>query len=300
MTRCKNFKELKKKLPELQEKVFLNNYTSFKIGGPANYFYKAKDKDELIKAIKIAKEFNLPFFILGKGSNVLFSDKGFDGLVIKCQMSNAKCQENEIYAEAGAELDNLVKMAEERSLTGLEWAMGIPGTIGGAVYGNAQAFDNKISDIVKNVEFIDQESFKIRNFSNQQCQFSIKNSIFKINKKLIILSVILKLRKGDKREIREKVKEFLSYRKEKHPLNLPSAGSIFINPVNASAGCLIEQCGLKGRRIGQAQISQKHANFIVNLGQAKAEDVLKLIKQAKQEVKKKFGIELKEEIQIIL
>ena len=313
--------EIKKALPEVRENVSLAQYTTIKIGGSARYFFIAENKEELIKAIKAAKENDLPFFIMAGGSNLLFSDEGFNGLVVKCQMSDAECRGEEIIAQAGARLDDLVKLSREKELTGLEWAAGIPGTIGGAVYGNAQAFGAKMSDIVKNVEALDIKSLEVKNLSKEECSFSSKNSVFKKAKNLIILSVVLELKKGDKKEIVEQVKKFMSYRKEKHPLNFPSAGSVFVNPEIAvkdiellkkfpelkemsgkkviHSGYLIEKCGLKGRRIGNAQVSEKHANFIVNLGGAKAKDVLELIELIKREVKDKFEILLKKEIQII-
>lgn len=291
--------DIREKLPEIKENVSLAEQTTFKIGGPARYFFAAENKEDFVKAVGAAKEFELAFFILGGGSNILFSDKGFDGLVIKILSSKLEIQDSKIYVETGVRLDDLVKSAEDNSLAGLEWLVGIPGTVGGAVYGNAQAFGKRMSDIVEEVEALNRESMEIKKFSKEDCSFSLKNSIFKNNKSLIILSVVLRMEKGDKEEIQEKIKEYLDYRREEHPLDFPSAGSVFINPEKEPAGCLIEKCGLKGKKIGQAQISEKHANFIVNLGGAKAEDVLKLIKLAREKVKEKFGIELKEEIQII-
>jgi len=282
----------------------LKNYTTFRIGGPAKYFFKAKSKKDLIKAIQAAKELNLPFFILGGGSNVLFSDKGFKGLVIKVQSSKIESKEAEnknkiIYIESGVKLSHLVKLSLKNSLTGLEWAAGIPGTIGGAIRGNTGAFGGSMSDIVKSVEVLHLPELKIKNYELKDCKFSYKENIFKKNKNLIILSCTLELKKGDKKEIEEKIKYFLDYREKNHPLDFFSAGCIFKNPGKKSAGELIEKCGLKGKKIGDAQISEKHANFIVNLGKAHSEDVLKLINLIKKEVKKKFGIELKKEIRFI-
>lgn len=320
-------------LPEVKENVSLAEHTTFKIGGPARYFFVAESKENLIKAVKAAKDLSIPFFILAGGSNVLFSDKGFNGLIIKFQMqpygesacgrpANFKFQKNEIYVGAGVKLDTLANLAKENCLTGIEWAAGIPGcTVGGAVFGNAQAFGRRISDSVKKIEALDIRTLEIKEFSKEECCFSLKSSIFKTDKNLIILSVILELKKGDKEEIENKIKEHLNYRKEKHPMDFPSAGSVFINreikiedpellrefpELNEfnrknfiPSSFLIEKCGLKGKRIGNAQISEKHAGFIVNLGGAKSEDVLKLIELAKKKVKEKFKIELKEEIIII-
>ncbi|MBM3250617.1 MAG: UDP-N-acetylmuramate dehydrogenase [Candidatus Nealsonbacteria bacterium] len=306
------FRKLKKELPGVQKKTLLSEHTTFKIGGPAKYFFIAKNKNELIEAIKWAKEKKLPLFVLGGGSNVLALDQGFDGLVIKVQSSNFKiftphqskdwcgAKSKIIYAEAGAGIKDLVELTERKSLTGFEWAAGIPGTIGGAVYGNAQAFDGKMSDAIKSVEILDAKNFKIKNLLKKQCQLSLKNSIFKKNKDFIILSVILKLKKGDKRKIQKKIKENLDLRRRRHPLNFPSAGSVFINKSKKfPSSFLIEQCGLKGKRVGDAYVSEKHSGFIVNLGKAKAKDILELIKIIKKEVRKKFKINLKEEIRMI-
>lgn len=301
--------------------ISLDRYTAFKIGGKARYFFEARNIEDLMEAIKSAKKLKLPFFILGGGANVLFSDKGFNGLVIKIKMTDFGFLKNKIIAEAGAQLGDLVWLSRKESLKGLEWAAGIPGTIGGAVYGNAQAFGNKISEIVESAEALDVKSLKIKKLSKKECRFDIKSSLFKKNKNLIILSVILKLKKGDRKKIEESIKEHLEYRKKHHPLNFPSAGSVFINIESTirnkkilekypklkefnkkriiHAGYLAEECGLKGEKIGGAQISEKHGNFIVNFNNAKAEDVKKLIKLMKREIKNKFGLLLKEEIQII-
>jgi UDP-N-acetylmuramate dehydrogenase len=285
---------------EFQENVSLAQYTSFRIGGPARYFFIAKNKEELIEAIKKAKGAKLPIFILGGGNNVLAPDKGYQGLVIKIQNSEIKIQDSNIQAEAGAVLVKLVSLATNKSLTGLEWAAGIPGTIGGAVYGNAQAFGTKISDIIKEVEVLDNKSLEIKTLVVDQCNFSEKKSIFKENKDLIVLSVNLELKKGNKDQIKQRIKKHLEFRKKNQPLEFPSAGSVFINQDERPASSsLVDKAGLKGLKIGDAQVSEKHAGFIVNLGKAKSEDVLELIKIIKQKVKEKFNIDLEPEIQII-
>ena len=256
-----------------QKNISLKKYTTFKIGGPAGYFFTAKNKRDLIKAIKWAKNKNLPFFILGAGSNVLFSDKGYRGLVIKFQ--NQK-------------LSQLVNR-------GLEWAVGIPGTVAGAIWGNAGAFGKSMKDVAKSVEVFDVKDGKIKILSNKDCQFGYRDSIFKKNHNLIILSAEIKQKKSNLK----KIKEYLAYRKKTQPLNFPSAGSIFKNPKNYSAGELIEKAGLKGKKIGGAQISNVHSNFIVNLGTARAQDVLSLMKLIKKTVDKKFKVKLEEEIIIL-
>ncbi len=285
---------------KFKKNVLLKNHTTFKIGGPAEYFRVAKTKEDVIKAVKWAKGKKLPFFILAGGSNVLALDGGYKGLVIKIENCKLKIENCNIWAEAGAKLEDLVRFSAEASLTGLEWAAGIPGKVGGAVYGNAQAFNKKMSGIVESVEVLDSKDLKIRNLPKEKCQFSEKNSIFKKNKNLIILSVVLKLKKGIRKEIQKRIKKHLERRRKNHPLDFPSAGSVFINkPDKPPSAYLIEKAGLKGTRVGGAEVSQKHAGFIVNSGGAKAEDVLKLIKIIKKKVKQEFGINLKEEIQII-
>ncbi len=282
-------------MPGVKENILLKEHTTFRIGGPAKYFFVAKTKTELIKAIKVAQKLKLPFFILGGGSNILVSDKGFNGLVIKY----------------GQPLSSYVSQ-------GLEWAVGIPGTIQGAVYGNAGAFQKSMRDVVEKVEVFDTKTEKIEIFKNKDCRFSYRNSIFRKKKNLIILSVKIKSKKSNPK----KIKQYLDYKKKTQPLNLPSAGSVFKNPspsqvlkkfgrargfsagrlkerASPSAGELIEECGLKGKRIGNVKISEKHANFIINLENGKAKDVIKLINLAKNKVKNKFGIFLEEEIQYL-
>lgn len=304
-----------------QRNVLLKNHTTFKIGGPAEYFFVAKKKEDLIEALKFARKNKLKITVLGGGSNLLVCDKGIKGLVVKIENKEVKAEKELVFAKAGIRLESLVSFCTENNLKGLEWSSGIPGiTVGGAVYGNAQAFGIKISDSVKSIEVLDTKTLKIKNLSKQQCQFSLKNSVFKKNKNLIIISASFLLRKGDKKEIKEKIKEYIDYRKKRHPINFPSAGSVFVNPeiiiknkkllkkfpeLNEfnergiiHAGYLIEKSGLKGKKIGRAQISEKHSNFIINLGGAKAKDVLKLITLAEQKVKKTFGIDLVQEVQL--
>jgi len=270
----------------------LAKHTTFKIGGPADLFYEAKTTKELIKVIKLIKKLRIPYFVLGGGSNILVADEGFRGIVIK--MSNVKCQmsNGKIIAGAGVSLGELLKLAAKNSLAGLEFAAGIPGTVGGAVRGNAGAWQQAIGDKVVGVKVLTPTG-RIKWLKAADCQFSYRQSRFKKTKE-IILEVELKLEKGDKKEIEAKIRENLAKRASQP--TQPSAGCIFVNPKPLSAGKLIEKCKLKGRQIGEAQISSQHANFIVNLGRAKAQEVIKLIKLIKKKVKEKFGIDLKEEI----
>jgi UDP-N-acetylmuramate dehydrogenase len=282
-----------------KKNISLAPYTTFKIGGAAKYFYTVKSIEDLTGAVKLAKKEGLPFFILGNGSNVLVSDKGFDGVVIKIENCKLKIVNCKITVDAGVLLTKLVNESVKAGLTGLEWAAGIPGTIGGAIRGNAGALGSSMADLIKTVEVFDITNLKIQTFENKDCKFGYRDSVFKHNKNLIIFSAELELKKGDRKKSEKLIKEYLKQRKEKQPLEYPSAGSIFKNPNGRAAGYLIEQCGLKGKKIGKAMISEKHANFIVNLGNAKAKDVKKLIDLCKEKVKEKFGIELEEEIEYL-
>ena len=296
-------KKFKKLLAGVKKNVSLKNYNTFSIGGKAKYFFITKSKDELVSAILVAKKLKLPLFILGNGSNLLVSDRGFKGIVIKIQNSKFKIQNKnlkfKITCDAGVTLTKLISECLKIGATGLEWTAGIPGTLGGAIYGNAGAFGKSIGDNVIEVEVLDIRDLRFKIYDLKKCKFGYRDSIFKKKKDLIILSAEIKLEKGDKKEIRDKIKEYLDYRKKNQPLNFPSIGSIFKNPKNFSVGELIEKCGLKRRRIGDVKISEKHANFIVNLGKGKAKEVRKLITLIKKKVKERFGITWEEEIEIL-
>jgi UDP-N-acetylmuramate dehydrogenase len=303
---------------KIRENVPLRDYTTFKIGGPARYFFVAKNKEEIKEAILWAKKKKLPFFILGGGSNVLFSDNGFNGLVIKLQNRQYEIRNSKVIAEAGVPLQKLVLESAKKGLSGLENLAGIPGTLGGAIWGNAGAFGREIGNLVEEVKVLDVGSSKleVKRLKNKDCKFGYRDSIFKRKKNLIIFEASLKLKKGNKKEIEEKIKEILKLRKEKQPLGFPSAGSVFKNvPIRKipkkirerfkekikngvlSAGALIEAAGLKGYQIDGAKISEKHTNFILNVKNAKAKDVVVLMNLIKKRVKNKFKITLEEETQ---
>jgi UDP-N-acetylmuramate dehydrogenase len=277
----------------------LEKFTTFKIGGRAKYFFTAKNKDSFIQALNWAVKNSLPSFVLGGGSNLLIADAGFNGLVIKNENKKYKTKGNRIFAGSGTPLAVLLKDAVKNRLTGLEWSVGIPGTVGGAIFGNAGAFGESIGDCLAEVEVFDAKNKKIIILKNEDCKFSYRRSIFKKNKNLIIISATFFLKNSKPEAINKKIKEFLGYRNIHQPLNFFSAGSVFANPKNFSAGELIEKCGLKGKKIGNAKFSEKHANFVVNLGKARARDVKKLIILAKKSVKKKFGVHLEEEIRYL-
>ncbi|MDO8264798.1 MAG: UDP-N-acetylmuramate dehydrogenase [Candidatus Parcubacteria bacterium] len=313
--------EIKKMLPGIKKNVLLKNFTTFKIGGPAEYFYIAGIKKELIKAVQTAKKLKLPFFILGMGSNVLISDKGFKGLIIKSSLLNFRFEKNMVYAESGVPLSLIIQKAAKHGLGDMSWGVGVPGTIGGAIFGNAGSKENSIKDVVETVEVFDVKEDKLKIFKEKDCNFSYRESVFKNNKDLIILSATLKLKTIAREQIKDCYEKSLKYRQNTQPLNFPSAGSIFKGYIGkigkkellnqfpelidfnkkgiVPAGYLIDKCGLRGKTIGGAQISKMHANFIINTGNAKAGDVIKLIKLIKIAVKKKFGIKLAEEIKFL-
>jgi UDP-N-acetylmuramate dehydrogenase len=314
----------------IQENIPLAPYTTFKIGGSARFFVEAKSEEEILEALKFAKEKSLPVFVLGGGSNVLVSDKGFDGIVIKILNTKYEIQDSTIECGAGCLLSKIVSESVKAGLTGLEWAAGIPGTIGGAVRGNAGAYGNSMNEIIESVKVIEITNsksdalnnfkYKILNLKTRDCEFDYRDSAFKRNPNLIILSAKLKLKKGDKAESEEKIKKILAKRKEKQPMDFPSPGSFFKNPIikdkkliqqfetdtgqkikdnKIPAPWLIEEAGLKGKKIGGAMVSEKHANFIVNTGNATAEEVIMLAAIIKTRVRNKFGIQLQEEVQMV-
>jgi UDP-N-acetylmuramate dehydrogenase len=286
-------------ISKFKKNIKLASHTTFKIGGPAKYFFTAGTKKELIGAIRESEKIKIPFFVLGQGSNLLVSDNGFNGLVIKVQNSGLKIRGSKVFAEAGVPLSKVVKESAEKELSGLEWAGGIYGTVGGAIRGNAGAFGGEIKDVGEEVEAYDAGTNKIIIFKARECFFKYRESIFKKKENLIIISALFKLKKGEKNKIKGEIRNYLNYRAKNHPLDFPSAGSVFKNPPEKSAGELIGKCGLAGKIIGKAQISSEHSNFIINLGGAKADDVLNLINSAKKEVKEKFKVELKEEIKYL-
>jgi len=306
---------------KIQENVPLSSYTSFGIGGPARYFVEVEKVEDLKEAVKMAKEKNLEFFILGGGSNVLVSDAGFSGMAVKIKMEGIeKLEENVFKVGAGVVLSKLVKYAVENSLTGLEWAVGIPGTLGGAIVGNAGTAEGEMQDSIRKVEFFDIEKFGVFFLEKEKCDFEYRSSYFKGKSHLIILSAEIFLAQGDKQEIEDRVQKNISARSGKHPQEGKNAGSYFTNPVvtNAKlredfeketgaksindkipAGWLVEKAGFKGERIGGAQVSEKHGNFILNIGNARAEDFVILASMIKQKVRHKYGVQLKEEVQYI-
>jgi len=279
----------------ISQKVSLKKYSTFKIGGPAKFFAEPKSIADIRELLMFCKKNNEKFFILGFGSNVLFSDKGYDGLVIKMGK----------HLTSGKSLHDVIQTAASRGLGGIEKLDGIPGTVGGAIFMNAGAHGQQISDCIKSVVSVTPYG-GIEKRTNEECKFSYRNSIFRMLDEIIV-SVEFDFVPIPREVINKNRKDVLTWRREKQPLKYPNAGSIFKNPTSnlpltdshLSAGYLIETCGLKGCKVGDAQVSELHANFIVNRGNASASDVKALMEKIVQEVRKKHGIVLEPEICIV-
>lgn len=311
---------------KLQNNVLLKNFSNYKIGGPAKLFVEVETTEELKEILKQAKypkgvrNDNGKVFILGSGTNILIDDKGFEGLVIHNKIEGINILDESIEVGSGTLIKDLLNFCIENSLSGLEWAGGLPGTVGGAVRGNAGAFKGEIKDSVVETKSLNAGNFEEKVRNNSECDFGYRDSIFKSGEGAseFITQIVLGLVPGDKDEIREKIQQRIDYRDNRHPMNYPSIGSIFKNipldslsfglqkefsllikadpfplvPVNK----LLALCDLKRRRVGGAMISDKHANFIVNVDNATSEDVKALIGIAKQAIKDKYNIFLEEEI----
>ena len=275
----------------------MKNHTTFKIGGFADEFCEAASIQDVFSALEYAKEKNLPIFVMGNGSNLLVSDKGIRGLVLKLSDKFSKCEiiGDIIRAESGILLSSLSKTAQKNSLTGMEFAAGIPGTLGGAIYMNAGAYGGEMKDIVKSVTYLKYGEIKK---IESGFGFGYRKSVF-ADSNAIILEAELKLEKGNSDEIWAKMEELKKRRVEKQPLSMASAGSTFKRPEGYFAGKLIEDAGLKGYAVGGAAVSEKHSGFVVNKGNAKAEDVISLIRYIQKTVKEKFGVELETEVKMV-
>ena len=279
---------------DIKENVSLKTLTTLKVGGISKYVFYPKDVSSLKKALTLFKENNINYKIFGNGSNIIPSDKIYDGVIIKLSLlNNLKIEDEIVEVEAGYSLMKLAKDVIKLGLSGLEWANGIPGTIGGAVYMNAGAYKQDMSFVLEKITALD-ENMNIVTLNKDELDFSYRHSRL-MEENLICLSATLKLEKKDISLIEEVVNKRKEKRMETQPLEYPSAGSVFRNPKDDFAGRLIEECNLKGKQIGGAMISSKHANFIINKNNATGEDVLNLINLAKKEVKEKFDIELKQE-----
>lgn len=280
----------------VRENESLAKYTTFKTGGAARLFIEPKTVDELKKTIKFLHKAKMPWYILGNGSNLLVSDRGVSRAVIHIgkMISDVSVFENCLTVRAGATLSLAAQTALKHSLSGLEFAAGIPGTFGGAVIMNAGAYGSEMKDIVEAVAYIDPTGEE-RVAQTDEMEFSYRSSALQ-NTNCTVIGGTLCLKKGNPDQISEKMKELAMRRREKQPLEYPSAGSTFKRPKGHFAAALIEQCGLKGKEIGGARVSEKHAGFIVNTGNASTEDILRLIEFVKETVYNKTGISLEPEI----
>ena len=282
---------------KLQEPM--SKHTTFRIGGPADFYLCPHSTKEVQQTVQICKEENLPYFILGNGSNLLVSDKGYRGVIIQLwkNFSDISVKDCCITAKAGALLSKVAAEALEEGLTGMEFASGIPGTIGGAVFMNAGAYGGEMKDIIKEVKVLDDQG-EVRVLSNEEMKLGYRTSIVK-EKGYTVLSAVLQLKKGEVSVIRATMEDLKNRRTSKQPLDMPSAGSTFKRPEGYFAGKLIMDSGLRGFSVGGAQVSEKHCGFVVNKGGATAEDVTALIREVQRRVKEKFGVELETEVRFL-
>ncbi len=286
----------------LRKRVSLKRYNSFKVGGKAKYFLTVRKIEKLVEVVRLARELKIRFVLIGGGTNILFDSKGFDGLVIRNKCEGIKIRKGGfVEALSGTSLKKLIKKCALHSLKGFENLYGIPGTVGGAIYGNAGAYGNSISDFIEEVEVLDLNGER-KILKRGEIKFGYRDSQFKRNGDIILRSKF-RLKKGKKKEVIAKIQEVWKKRREKIP-PFPCAGSFFKNILKEDgtkipAGELIEKAGLKGFRIGNACVWREHANFIINLGRANSSQILSLAEKIKSEVKEKFGFELEEEVVFI-
>ena len=278
----------------------LSKHTTFRIGGPARYFLTPDREEALKEVILMCKDNNIDFYVIGNGSNLLVSDKGYDGVVIKIgeNLREIRCEEDKIYATAGATLAGIAQTALKNSLTGFEFAAGIPGTLGGALVMNAGAYGGEMKQVVESAKLLDSEgNFVV--LSNEELELGYRRSV--ISKKgYIVLSAVIKLDyTEDKAAISARMSELATQRREKQPLEYPSAGSTFKRPEGYFAGKLIMDAGLRGYTIGGAAVSEKHCGFVINKGGATADDVIRLIEHVRATVLDKFGVELEPEVKLL-
>ncbi len=277
----------------------MKHHTSFKIGGPADIFAAPESPEEIKAIIALCRREDIPFLVMGKGSNLLVRDGGIRGVVIKLgeRFKAMEVEGLKITASAGVVLSALVNEAVDHGLGGLEFAHGIPGTVGGALFMNAGAYDGEIKDVVEKVEALDLDG-SIITLDNQDMKLRYRHSVFQ-EKPLVILEGTFTLKKGEISRLRERIRDYNRRRQQKQPLTYPSAGSVFKRPAGYYAGKLIQDAGLKGYRIGDAQVSELHCGFIINLDNATAQDVLQLMDHVTGTVKEKFGVELSPEIRVV-
>ena len=284
---------------EIKVNELMSKHTTFRIGGPADYLATPTNVDELLALINVAKENELPITLIGNGSNLLVRDKGIRGLVIKIanQMAGESIEGNVLTFDAGISLALASHKAAKLGLTGMEFASGIPGTIGGAAYMNAGAYDGEMKNIIKSVRIL-KEDGTIEELSNEDMQFGYRKSVIQGTKDIVV-SVTVELAPGEQEAIYAKMADFNERRTSKQPLDKPSAGSTFKRPPGYFAGTLIDQAGLKGYTVGGAQVSEKHAGFVINIGDATCADVLQLIKDVQDKIMEINGVKLETEVLVL-
>ena len=274
----------------------MSSHTTFRIGGTADYFVMPSSVEELQAIIRLLKKSDMNYYVIGNGSNLLVGDKGYPGVIL--QISDA-CQQieaegNRLQVQAGAALSKVALFAMERGLEGLEFAAGIPGTVGGGVVMNAGAYGGEMKQVVESVRVLSSEG-EILTLDNDTMEFGYRTSIIR-NRNFTVLSVTFRLREGNREEIRARIEDFQKRRMEKQPLNYPSAGSTFKRPEGYFAGKLIMDAGLRGFQIGDARVSDKHCGFVVNVGKATARDVTDVIEEVQEKVRERFGVSLEREV----
>lgn len=277
----------------------MSRHTTFRTGGPASLFIRPENKGQLVEVMALIKKLGTEFFVLGNGSNLLVSDKGFDGVVISLSKMNDIHLEgdNDIYAEAGAMNSQIAAFARDNGLKNFEFAAGIPGTIGGAMIMNAGAYGGEMKLITTSVRAITPDG-EVKELSAEDCDFGYRTSVLK-REGYVVLSALLQLQKGNEKEITDLMTELALKRKEKQPLEYPSAGSTFKRPEGYFAGKLIEDAGLKGFSVGDAAVSDKHCGFVINKGQATSADIYKLIREVQKKVFEDSGVTLEPEVILV-
>jgi len=277
----------------------MKNHTSFKVGGFADIFIEPDNTEELVEAIKDLRKDNTPYYIMGNGSNLLVSDKGFRGAIVKIgeNIGNVNIDGEKVTAESGVLLSVLSKIAAKNNLAGMEFASGIPGALGGAITMNAGAYGGEMKDIIGWVELLDEE-LALKRLQNSEMKFGYRKSIVEPGKHIVV-RCCLNLKKGNPEEIDRIMTELTEKRKSKQPIHMPSAGSTFKRPEGYFAGKLIEDAGLKGFELGGAQVSPLHCGFVVNTGNATAQDVYELIRHVQKTVYEKFDVKLEPEVKIL-
>lgn len=289
--------KLKKRFPKMREHEPLKNHCTFRVGGPADFFYELANVEEIPELVTFAEENTIPYRIIGRGTNVLFTDKGFRGLIIKNLTKTCTVADNEIAADSGVLLSQIIRLSVDNHLSGLEPLYGLPGTIGGAVWGNAGIPNVETGSFVKQATLFNV-SDGVREMKRNEIEFRYRSTSLQ-NSSDIVMRVILHLKKGEAAKSKELMKKIDEIRRGKQPVGF-TAGSFFKNPSpEKPAGYLIDQIGMKGKQIGDAEISPKHANFFMNRGNATASEILELAQLAQEKVKERFGIDLEMEVKII-